>query len=64
MAMCFNPRRMTPRGERWREGGRGAQEEKAWEERILTGHTEAAGSTSDEDLLGIHNPQGSLWCAI
>ena len=45
---------------RW-EGG-GAQEEKAWEERILAGHTEAAGSTSEEDSLGIYNPQGSVWC--
>lgn len=48
----------------WREGGRGPQEEEAWEERILTGHSEAAASTSEGDLLGIHNPQGSLWCAI
>lgn len=40
-----------------------AREEQAWEERILTDHTEAAGSTSEQDLLGIHNSQGSLWCA-
>lgn len=47
---------------RWRGG---AQEEKAWEERILTGHTEAAGSTSEEDLLGIYNPQGlSVVCNL
>lgn len=42
----------------------GAQEEKAWVERILTGHTKAAGSTCEVDSLGIHNPWGSLWCAI
>lgn len=40
-----------------------AREEQVWEERILTGHTEAVGSISEQDLLGIHNPQGSLWCA-
>lgn len=28
MVMCFNPRRMTPRGERWRGGGRGRRRRK------------------------------------
>lgn len=33
----------------------------AREEKILTGHTEAAGSTSEQDLFGMRNLHGSLY---
>lgn len=49
--------------ERWGKEG-GVQEEKAWEEKILTDHTEAAGSTSEAQLVCARSPRGSLWCAV